>query len=208
MRAKVGAGVWEHRGKVAVAGIGHSPVDRRWETGNFDKSLGAYSILAARLALEDAGISLDQIDGIVSAPGPLGDNWAPRPFFAPPYDTEDGITKVTAEWLARGLGLQADRLKFMSNEPAYIGLEWGYAVEAVATGKANTLLMLYPSGNVEGRYHQQTDKLARGPMNPRVRATIGQPRLTGIQRVHVGSNPTDTIDVVDVVRGSTERRSR
>ena len=28
-RDKDGLGVWEHRGKVAVAGIGHSPVDRR-----------------------------------------------------------------------------------------------------------------------------------------------------------------------------------
>ena len=28
-RDKDGLGVWEHRGKVAVAGVGHSPVDRR-----------------------------------------------------------------------------------------------------------------------------------------------------------------------------------
>ncbi len=27
-RDKDGLGVWEHRGKVAVAGVGHSPVDR------------------------------------------------------------------------------------------------------------------------------------------------------------------------------------
>ena len=30
-RDKDGLGVWEHRGKVAVAGVGHSPVDRRWD---------------------------------------------------------------------------------------------------------------------------------------------------------------------------------
>jgi hypothetical protein len=30
-RDKDGQGVWEHRGKVAVAGVGHSPVDRRWD---------------------------------------------------------------------------------------------------------------------------------------------------------------------------------
>ena len=118
MRNRLGEGVWKNRGKVAVAGLGHSPVDRRWETGNFDKSLGAYSILAAKRAMEDAGITADQIDGIVSAPGPLGDNWGPsRPYFAPPYDSEDGITKVTAEWLARGLGIAPDKLKFASNEP-------------------------------------------------------------------------------------------
>ena len=30
-RDKDGLGVWEHRGKIAVAGVGHSPVDRRWD---------------------------------------------------------------------------------------------------------------------------------------------------------------------------------
>src|SRR6266581_3137272 len=99
-----GLGVWEHRGKVAVAGVGHSPVERRWDE-QLEHSLGAYSILAAERAMADAGISPDEIDGVISGPGPLGDNWATRPFFDPPYDTEDGLTKVTAEWLARGLDL-------------------------------------------------------------------------------------------------------
>ena len=30
-RDKDGLGVWEHRGKVAIAGYGHSPIDRRWD---------------------------------------------------------------------------------------------------------------------------------------------------------------------------------
>jgi hypothetical protein len=42
-RDRDGLGVWEHRGKVAVAGVGHSPVDRRWDevsmgTRNFSSS--------------------------------------------------------------------------------------------------------------------------------------------------------------------------
>src|SRR5437879_5549774 len=49
-RDKDGLGVWEHRGKVAVAGVGHSPVDRRWDGVSMDKTLGAYSILACRKA--------------------------------------------------------------------------------------------------------------------------------------------------------------
>jgi hypothetical protein len=40
-RDKDGLGVWEHRGKVAVAGFGHSPVDRRWDEVSMDKTLGA-----------------------------------------------------------------------------------------------------------------------------------------------------------------------
>ena len=105
MRSKEGLGVWEHKGKVAVSGYGHSPVERRWDE-NVEHSLGAMSILAAEKALEDCGLSKDDVDGIVSAPGPLGDNWGPRPFFEPPYDSEDGLTKVTAEWLAKNGGFK------------------------------------------------------------------------------------------------------
>jgi hypothetical protein len=76
-------------------------VDRRWDE-QLEHSLGAYSILAARRAMEEAGISPDDIDGVISGPGPLGANWAPRPFFDPPYDSEDGLTKVTAERLVPG----------------------------------------------------------------------------------------------------------
>ena len=37
--------------KVAVAGVGHSPVDRRWDGVSMDKTLGAYSILACQKAM-------------------------------------------------------------------------------------------------------------------------------------------------------------
>jgi len=40
-RDKDGTGVWEHCGKVAVAGVGHSPVDRRWDGAALDQTLGA-----------------------------------------------------------------------------------------------------------------------------------------------------------------------
>ena len=41
-----GLGVWEHRGIVAIAGFGHSPVDRRWDEVILETTLGAYSLLA------------------------------------------------------------------------------------------------------------------------------------------------------------------
>ena len=61
-RDKDGLGVWEHRGKVAVAGVGHSPVDRRWDEVSMDQTLGAYSILACRNAMDEAGVTPDQVD--------------------------------------------------------------------------------------------------------------------------------------------------
>ena len=62
-----GMGIWEHRGKVAAVGVGHSPTARRWD-GKAETSVGAWSILALRRAIEDAGVSPDQVDGLVIVP--------------------------------------------------------------------------------------------------------------------------------------------
>src|SRR4029077_8864773 len=64
-RDKDGLGVWEHRGKVAVAGVGHSPVDRRWDGVSMNKPLAAYPTLACRKAMDEAGATPDQIDGVI-----------------------------------------------------------------------------------------------------------------------------------------------
>ena len=45
-RDKDGLGVWEHRGKVAVAGVGHSPVDRRWDGVSMEQTVGASTVNA------------------------------------------------------------------------------------------------------------------------------------------------------------------
>src|SRR3954470_2224997 len=71
-RDKDGLGVWEHRGKVAVAGVGHSPVDRRWDEVSMDKTLGAYSILACQKAMDEAGVTADQIDGVICCDSHIG----------------------------------------------------------------------------------------------------------------------------------------
>ena len=151
MRDKEGLGLWEHRGKVAVAGIGHPPMDRRWDGVSMDKTLGAYSIIAAQKAMDDAGVTADQVDGVITCPGPLGDYWKPRPYFAPPYESEDGLTLVTAEWLAKGLGLK--NVKYFESRAPQIGMMMGMAAQAVGDGLCNTCLVLYPTGNLPGRYH-------------------------------------------------------
>ena len=66
-RDKDGLGVWEHRGKVAVAGYGHSPIDRRWDGTSMDQTLGAYTMLACQRAMDDAGVTPDQGDGTLAA---------------------------------------------------------------------------------------------------------------------------------------------
>src|SRR4030095_13883965 len=102
-RDKDGLGVWEHRGKVAGGGYGHFPVDRRWDGTSMDKTLGAYSVLACQKAMDDAGVTPDQIDGIIccqshiaggsgGSPAPMG---PPPPLFPPPAPP-GGLPPVSA----------------------------------------------------------------------------------------------------------------
>src|SRR3954464_13194132 len=91
-RDKDGLGVWEHRGKVAVAGFGHSPVDRRWDGVSLDQTIGAYSILACQKAMDDAGVTADQIDGVIccdshiaGASGGSASRRGPPAYFEAPY---------------------------------------------------------------------------------------------------------------------------
>ena len=158
-------GIWEHRGKVALVGRGHSPMDRRWDGKDLTKTLGAYSIMAAQAAMADAGVSPDEIDGVISCPGGQSDGgligaaWD-RPYFDPPYDSEDGLSKVTAEWLVKNLGLK--NVKYVNSDGDNIFMMIGQGAQAVGDRKCNNLLILYPTGNMEGRYHQSDSMTARG----------------------------------------------
>ena len=66
-RSTEGLGIWEHRGKVASVGIGHSPTARRWD-GKPETSVGALSIQALRKAIADAGVPPEEVDGLVLVP--------------------------------------------------------------------------------------------------------------------------------------------
>jgi acetyl-CoA acetyltransferase len=169
-RDKDGLGVWEHRGKVAVAGFGHSPVDRRWDEVSMDKTLGAYSILACQKAMDEAGVTADQVDGIIccdshiaGGSGGTASQWAPRPYFAPPYDSELGLTLINGQWLAEQLG--ARNVKFAPTGVPTISEMVGMASQAVGDGVCSTCLVIYPTGNLAGRYRrggENADDYARG----------------------------------------------
>lgn len=169
-RNREGLGVWEHRGKVAVAGFGHSPVDRRWDGTSMDKTLGAYSILACQRAMEDAGVTPDQIDGVIcceshiaGGSGGAAGKWGPRPYFDPPYDSEWGLTLVNAEWLIKQIGLP--NVKYAPSGVPAIGEMMGLAAQSVGDGLCTTCLVIYPTGNLEGRYRrggENAEDYARG----------------------------------------------
>ena len=170
-RTAEGLGLWEHSGEVAVTGYGYSPIDRRWDGVSMDKTYGAYAIIALQRAIEDSGLSPDDIDGLMVCPDSAGDTWAasdrgtPRAYFDPPYDSEDGLTFVTTNWLINGMereGTPLKNLTFIDDESSSIGQLTGKASQAVGEGKAKHLLMLYGMGNVEGRYHLEEGIYSRG----------------------------------------------
>ena len=162
-RSKEGMGVWEHRGKVAAVGIGMSPTARRWD-GNLENSLGAWGMIAVQNCLDDAGVSIDDIDGVVTCPVGMGGPWGPRPYFAPPYDTEDGLSGMSADWLVQNMGMK--NVRFTSHGPGCIANAMCVGAQAVGDGLANNLLVVRASGNLEGRYGHEVN-------NPNAGDTIG-----------------------------------
>jgi acetyl-CoA acetyltransferase len=132
--------------QVALAGFAHSKVVRR-----ADRPLGITAVETARLAIEDAGLTVGQIDGFVSSPllPTSGD-----------HEIQDGISTVTSAWLAKHLGA----------DPAYvvgfqgIGQITGsmtLAVNAIASGAADYVLFHRALHNPVGTYND----------NPMTRAT-------------------------------------
>jgi hypothetical protein len=170
-RTAEGLGVWEHSGKVAITGYGYSDLERRWDGVSMDKTYGAYAVQALQRTIADSGLSPDEIDGLMVCPDPAGDSWSaedrgtPRPYFDAPYDSEDGLTIVTTQWLIKAMaraGTPLNNLKFIDDESSSIGQLTGKAAQAVGEGHAKHLLMLYGMGNVEGRYHLEEGNYSSG----------------------------------------------
>jgi hypothetical protein len=163
-RDRDGLGVWPQRGKVAFAGWGMSPIDRRWDGVSMDRTLGAFCILAAQRALDDAGLKPEDVDGLFQCPnnmagatGGSSASWGPyRPYFPPPYDSEDGLTIVTGSWLMRNwTELNAKQnVKYAPEVIPDIGEGLGMAAQAVADGKCSVALFIYTANNLEGRYRR------------------------------------------------------
>jgi acetyl-CoA acetyltransferase len=135
------------RNQVALAGFAHSKVVRR-----ADRPLGVTALETARLAIEDAGLTVDQIDGFVSSPllPTTGD-----------HEVQDGISTVTSAWIAKHLGA----------DPAYvvgfqgIGQITGsmtLAVNAIASGAADYVLFHRALHNPAGAYNDNPMTRARG----------------------------------------------
>jgi len=158
-RSTEGLGVWEHRGKVAAVGIGHSPTARRWDE-RVETSIGSWAILALRNAMEDAGVSPDQVDGMVVVPAATtGDQWSPTNSipedFASTYqltdNLNDGISSMSAEWLLKNMP-ELTNVNFTMHANGCMSNAVVTAAQAVGDGLTNTCLVLKTWNNLSGRY--------------------------------------------------------
>lgn len=124
--------------RVAIVGYAQSPVVK-----HATKSLGALTVDTARAAIRDAGLSEGVVDGFVT--GSLFPT-------AGSHAAEDGVSLVSANWLAQRLGANpryAAGFQGFGQIPGAVSL----AVNAIASGAADYVLMHRALHNPRGTYH-------------------------------------------------------
>ena len=135
--------------QVAIVGYAQSPVVR-----HADKPLGAIALDTARAAIADAGLEVAQIDGFTTG--------AIFPT-AGAHTIEDGVSIVSANWMAEHLGVNArwaSGFQGFGQIPGSVQL----AVHAVASGAADYVLLHRALHNPTGKYHGNPMREARGSM--------------------------------------------
>ena len=159
-RNREGLGIWEGRGKVVATGVGTSPTARRWDERP-ETSLGALTIIAIRKAIEDAGISPDEIDGIVLTPesttGVSNDPMSPAPegwdqVFKMVDFPQAGITRGDIDWILLNMP-ELKNVEFKMNGPVCMSVAFTTAAEAVSRGLTRTCLVVRGWHNLAGRYY-------------------------------------------------------
>jgi acetyl-CoA acetyltransferase len=137
------------RNQVAVVGYAHSPVERHAK-----RSLGAITVETALRAIEDAGLDRHQVDGFVT--GALFPT-------AGSHAAQDGVSLVSSNWL----------VEHLAANPRYVAGFQGYgqipgavslAVNAIASGAADYVLLHRSLHNPAGRYHGHPMREAQGIM--------------------------------------------
>jgi acetyl-CoA acetyltransferase len=137
------------RGKVAIAGYAQSPIER-----HAARSLGAVTVDTARAAIADAGLGVGDIDGFVT--GALFPT-------AGAHTIEDGVSIVSSNWLAQQLGVNprfASGFQGYGQIPGAVSL----AVNAIASGAADHIVLHRALHNPQGSYHGNPMRDVGGPM--------------------------------------------
>jgi acetyl-CoA acetyltransferase len=132
---------------VAVVGYAQSQVER-----HADVTLGALTIATAQRAIADAGLTVAQIDGFVTA------SLFPT---AGAHAAVDGISLVSANWLSQHLGVNpsyAAGFQGFGQLPGAVAM----AVNALMSGAADYVLVHRALHNPVGKYHNNPMTEVRG----------------------------------------------
>jgi acetyl-CoA acetyltransferase len=135
--------------QVAVVGYAQSPVQR-----HAAEPLGVLAVETARRAIADAGLDVAQVDGFV------GSAMFPT---AGAHAAVDGVSIVTPNWLAERLGVNpryASGFQGFGQIPGSVAL----AVNSIAAGAADYVVMHRAMHNPAGKYHANPMHEASGPM--------------------------------------------
>ena len=121
--------------------------------------------IALRNAMEDAGVTPDQVDGLVLDPSTTtGAMWpADRPIpdefsqaFKPGANKVDGISSLSTEWLVNNMP-ELSGISFSMYGSTCMSNAICVAAQAIGDGMTKTCLVLKAWDNLEGRYAQGGD---------------------------------------------------
>jgi acetyl-CoA acetyltransferase len=142
------SGRFEAAGRVAIVGYAQSEVRRHAPT-----SLGVMAVETAREAIADAGLRVEQVDGFVGA------TLFPT---AGAHAVEDGVSIVSPNWLAQRLGANPRYAAGFDGIGQLTG-SVTLAVNAVASGAADYVVLHRALHNPAGKYHANPMREASGP---------------------------------------------
>ena len=151
---------------MAAVGVGVSPTDRRWDSDP-QTSVGAYAIIALKRAMEDAGVTPDQVDGLVVVPDTTTGrfDWPPvwpegrdvaaemAAVFNMTDDPRDGMARLSVDWILQNMP-ELTNVKFTMYGMGCMSHAIVVAAQAVGEGRTHTCLVLKSWHNLEGRYNQ------------------------------------------------------
>lgn len=140
--------MWELRDKVAVAGIGYTPLVRR-----SPRTLASLTVEACDAAIADAGLTRADIDGLGTTPS--------MPVYGGIKGDIDGIDVVTPGLLGRLLHIQ-QQVTWLGNTNAMVTQTFIDAVNAVYSGACKYAIVYRSLHMPVGRYSNFTKAYAAG----------------------------------------------
>ena len=132
--------------KVAAVGVGYSAIER-----TSSRSLGVLAMEAIQRAVEDAGLAIEDIDGLATFPE--------IPVFGNPH--VDGVDVVSTSYMVRMLGLEG-KLRWHTHTDNLVPNTFIETANAVAAGACDYAVIFRAMHNPGGRYNAYTSNLAVG----------------------------------------------